>query len=152
MKLRYGTRDDVARLVEHNLRLADETEGKTLDKETVHHGVMALFGERNRGFYMVAERDGEVVGQLMITKEWSDWRNGDFWWIQSVYVRKEARRQGVYRALHDHVITEAHTDPDVCGVRLYAAKANAEAQATYLALGMKHAAYEMFEVDFVLDG
>jgi ribosomal protein S18 acetylase RimI-like enzyme len=96
-------------------------------------------------FYVVAEDDGGLVGSLMVTKEWSDWRNGSFWWIQSVYVRPEVRRRGVYRSLYRHVQNLAAADPGVCGFRLYVDRENVVAQGTYGALGMKATRYLVFE-------
>ena len=148
--VRPATRDDLATLVAYNRGLARETEGRELDAATLAAGVRALLEDPRKGFYLVAERAGRVVGQLMVTYEWSDWRNGTFWWIQSVYVALDARRTGVYRALYDAVITAARAAGDVCGVRLYVEKANGPARQTYRALGMAAAVYDLYEVDFVL--
>lgn len=143
--VRTATAEDIDLLARFNARMADETEDKTLDPETVRAGVQALFDDPARGFYLVAVRDEEVVGSLMITPEWSDWRNGVFWWIQSVYVRPEARRTGIYRALHHAVRERAEVSDDVCGLRLYVERSNEAARETYEALGMTETSYRMYE-------
>jgi ribosomal protein S18 acetylase RimI-like enzyme len=145
MQVRLATPQDAPVLVEFNAAMALETEQKELLLEVVGAGVHSLLGNPAAGFYVVAEKDGHVTGALMITKEWSDWRNGTFWWIQSVYVRPEMRRQGVYKRLYRHVQELAANDPAVCGFRLYVERENARAQATYNALGMKKTGYLLFE-------
>jgi ribosomal protein S18 acetylase RimI-like enzyme len=105
-----------------------------------------LFTDPSKGLYYIAESTGKIAGQLMITYEWSDWRNATFWWIQSVYVHPEYRNHGVFRALYRFIETIARTHGDVCGVRLYVEKENDRAQKTYEALGMKHSHYEMMEM------
>jgi GNAT superfamily N-acetyltransferase len=100
------------------------------------------------GRYFVAEAGGRPVGQLMITYEWSDWRNGRFWWIQSVYVLPDARRGGVFRALFRHLEDMARDDPGVCGIRLYVERDNLRAQATYRHCGLADAGYAVMEVDY----
>jgi ribosomal protein S18 acetylase RimI-like enzyme len=142
-------------LVEGNAAMALETEGLALDRLRLRAGVGAVLDDPEKGFYLVAE--GEVgarrgvLGQLMVTFEWSDWRNGVFLWIQSVYVWPEARRQGTYRRLYAELRRIATARGDVSGIRLYVERENRKAQATYAALGMKRAHYDMFEVDFVLE-
>lgn len=143
---------DAPLLADQNCAMALETEGKTLDPATVERGCRAVVEDPAKGFYLVAERGGVPVGQLLVTYEWSDWRNGTFWWIQSVYVAPSARRTGVYRALYAHLLERAREDGSVCGIRLYAERENARAHATYEALGMERAHYVMYEVDFVLGG
>ena len=145
MQVRLATPQDAPVLVEFNAAMALETEQKALLAEVIGAGVRSLLGNPAAGFYVVAEKDGETVGVLMITKEWSDWRNGTFWWIQSVYVRPDARRQGVYKLLYRHVQELAANDPAVCGFRLYVERENGLAQATYRALGMKETRYLVFE-------
>ena len=103
-----------------------------------------------KGFYLVAESEGQVVGGLLITYEWSDWRNATFWWIQSVYVNARWRRKGVYRAMHDYVHDIAESRDDICGIRLYVERTNQAAQQTYDSLGMSRSHYDLFEIDFVL--
>jgi ribosomal protein S18 acetylase RimI-like enzyme len=143
--LRRATPADAAVLVEYNRRLAAETEGKALDPALLTAGVAAALADENKALYFVAEEDGAIAGQLMLTREWSDWRNGWIWWIQSVYVRPESRRRGVFRALYDHVLKAAHADPDVIGLRLYVEHQNLAAQQTYTRLGMEKTTYWVFE-------
>ena len=144
MRIRLATPADAAVLLEFNAAMALETEGKDLLPEVIDAGVRGLLDNPVAGFYVLAETE-RVIAALMITKEWSDWRNGSFWWIQSVYVRPEARRQGVYRRLYRHVQEMAAKDPQVCGFRLYVERENRAAQATYAALGMKETRYLVFE-------
>ncbi|NLH48726.1 MAG: GNAT family N-acetyltransferase [Myxococcales bacterium] len=148
--IRRAENGDLPRLVAHNLAMAEETEGKILDAARVSDGTRAVLGDERKGFYLLARRGDAVIGQLMITYEWSDWRNGVFWWIQSVYVVPAERRQGVYRALYAHVSAMARKTENVCGVRLYVEKENRSAQETYRALGMNRTDYLLFEVDYVL--
>ncbi len=145
LTLRRGAPVDVAVIVEFNRRLAHETEGRALDDAILSAGVAAVLADPSRGLYFVAERDGAVVGQLMITTEWSDWRNGWIWWIQSVYVRHDARRQGVFRALYQYVEAAARADAQVVGLRLYVEHDNHAAQQTYLGLGMERTGYLVLE-------
>jgi len=145
MQIRVATPADAGVLVEFNAAMALETEGKELLPEVIGAGVRSLLLRETSGFYLVAEDDGRVVGSLLVTKEWSDWRNGDFWWIQSVYVRPEFRRRGVYKRLYRHIQEMAAKDPGVCGFRLYVERENARAQTTYRALGMKETRYLVFE-------
>lgn len=145
VRVRRATVEDAETIAQFNEAMAAETEDKTLEKKTVRAGVRAVFEVDKGAFYLVAERDDRIVGSLMITREWSDWRNADFWWIQSVFVRPKARRTGVYRALHEDVRTRARGTEDVCGLRLYVETENTTAQRTYEALGMKKPSYEMYE-------
>jgi len=144
MRIRLATPADAGVLIEFNAAMALETEGKELLPDVIGAGVRSLLGDPAAGFYLLAEQD-RAVGSLMITKEWSDWRNGTFWWIQSVYVRPDFRRQGVYKSLYRHVQELASKDPAVCGFRLYVERENERAQATYSALGMKQTHYLVFE-------
>ena len=130
--------------------MALETEHLSLDLDRLRDGVHALFEQPGRGVYYVAELDGQRAGQMMITYEWSDWRNGLFWWIQSVYVEPRFRSQGVFKALYRHVEHLARTTPGVCGLRLYVENSNSQAQEIYQRLGLQRTAYQMFEVDFIL--
>src|SRR5438105_1452203 len=119
VQVRRATPADVPVIVEFNRRLAAETEDKALDPGVLTRGVLAALADPHKGPYFVAEEGDQVLGQLQITYEWSDWRNGWMWWIQSVYVRADARRRGVFRALFDHVAGAARADPEVVAVRLY---------------------------------
>jgi ribosomal protein S18 acetylase RimI-like enzyme len=145
MRIRQAAAADAPVLIEFNCAMALETERKELLPEVIGAGVRALLANPAAGFYVVAEAGQRVAGALLITKEWSDWRNGSFWWIQSVYVRPEWRRKGVYRALYRHVQALAAKDPKACGFRLYVERENARAQETYRALGMKQTHYLVFE-------
>jgi GNAT superfamily N-acetyltransferase len=142
--IRPATLNDAPVICEFNRRLALESEAKTLDPTVLASGVAALLSDPARGRYFVAQKGEQVVGQIMITPEWSDWRNAWMWWIESVYVRQDARRQGVFRALYDHVYRAACGDPKVVGLRLYVEKNNHAAQQTYLNLGMEPMNFHLF--------
>ncbi|MCH7736583.1 MAG: GNAT family N-acetyltransferase [Chloroflexi bacterium] len=128
--------------------MAKETEGKILDIEVVRPGVEAVLTRNDLGFYLIAEHSGRPAGQLLITYEWSDWRNSFFWWIQSVYVVPEFRRLGVYKALHYYAAEDARRQGDVRGLRLYVDKDNTIAQGVYAGLRMRPTHYDMYEIDF----
>lgn len=145
LQIRRGQPSDVTTLAEFNLAMARETEGLELLPEVLTPGVAAILADPARGFYLVAESGGEIAGALMVTSEWSDWRNGFFWWIQSVYVRPEFRRRGVYRTLHEHLRRLAETEPNICGLRLYVERENQRAQTTYSRLGMHETHYLLYE-------
>ena len=145
LKIRRATRRDAPALIAFNSAMALETEGKVLLPRVIGAGVRGLLRRPDSGFYTVAEREGEVIAALMVTREWSDWRNGDFWWIQSVYVRPEFRRRGVYRRLYRHLQAMAAKRRAVCGFRLYVERNNRRAQATYRASGMDRTDYLVFE-------
>jgi ribosomal protein S18 acetylase RimI-like enzyme len=136
---------DAVVVIEFNSCLAEESEGKVLDPAVLGPGVAAVLADPVKGLYFLAEIEGRVVGQIGLTFEFSDWRNGWFWWIQSVYVRKEARRQGVFRALYEHVQEMARADPTVVGLRLYVEESNRPAQETYFKLGMTRTGYFVLE-------
>ena len=146
--IRRATPDDLETIVRLNSAMALETEDRVLDPDTLREGVGRLLSDDIRGFYLVAESAGQIVGQLMVTFEWSDWRNAYFWWIQSVYVAPEFRRMGVYRLLERSVKSQALQKGDVCGIRLYVDRDNLVAQRVYTNLGMNHARYDLFEVEF----
>jgi GNAT superfamily N-acetyltransferase len=147
ISVRQAEPRDIPFLVNGNIAMALEAEHKHLDPPTVERGVRAVFDSPGHGRYFVAEAEGKVVGQAMYTCEWSDWRCGDFWWFQSVYVTPEARRAGVFRALYQHIENLAKADPGVCGLRLYVERDNARAQQTYQRCGMQDAGYVVMEVD-----
>jgi GNAT superfamily N-acetyltransferase len=146
--VRDATLADLDFIVGSNARIAEETEGRVLDRAHLVPGVRALLADRGKGRYFIAEDAGQPLGQLMYTTEWSDWRNGDFWWIQSVYVQREARRRGVFTLLYRHLERLARSSPQVCGIRLYVEAHNAAARATYLRLGLHDSGYQVLEVDF----
>ena len=152
--IRPATGHDVQAILEFNAAMALETEQRRLDLDRLRKGTLALLTQPQHGFYIVAETSvGTIrtaVGQLMITFEWSDWRNGVFWWVQSVYVRPEWRRRGVYRAMHEHIAARAKSDPQVCGIRLYVKHQNRNAQTVYQRVGLRPAVYTVYEHDFVL--
>ena len=148
LTIRRATPADADVLAAYNSAMALETERRALEPALIGAGVRAALADERRGIYYVAEHDGRVIGQLFITYEWSDWRNGVFWWIQSVYVTPDARRQGVYRALHQAVAAAARQTPGVCGLRLYVERENARAQQTYRRLGMQQTHYLLFEDDW----
>jgi len=145
--IRIATRDDVAPIAAWNTTMAWETERKALEPAVIERGVNAVFDEPRRGFYLVAERKGEPVGCLLVTYEWSDWRAGDFWWIQSVYVVESARREGVFRRLYEDAKQRASAAGAV-GLRLYVETENERAQRTYAGLGMERCHYFMYEAEF----
>ena len=141
--IRPATPADHTTVVAFNAALALETEGKRLDPATLAAGVAAALADPAKGYYSIAEDDGGGVGQCLVTLEWSDWRNGWFWWIQSVYVAPAARRTGVFRDLYRHLEADAAARGDVIGVRLYVERDNARAQATYASLGFAEEPYAM---------
>lgn len=145
---------DVDALVEFSMAMAQETEGRCLDRDRLRKGTLAVLDAPERGFFIVAEvhdRDrSRLAGQLMVTFEWSDWRNGVFWWVQSVYVDQAWRRQGIYRAMHAAIVAKATTDSQVCGIRLYVERNNHEAQTVYQRVGLAASGYVVYERDFVL--
>lgn len=145
MNIRLAERDDIPALVEFNQAMALETEGKNLDAPILQSGVEAVFDDEKKGFYVVAEAAGRIAGGLMITFEWSDWRNGWFWWIQSVYILPAFRGQGIYRLLYEFVKEKARDRANVRGFRLYVEKENTRAQKVYEKLGMESSHYLMYE-------
>lgn len=145
MIIRRATSQDASELTEFNINMARETEGVELKPEVIGDGVRAMIDNPQMGFYLVVELDNGIQASLMVTTEWSDWRNGNFWWIQSVYVRPQYRRQGLYRELYTHVKELAEQEPSVCGFRLYVERDNSAAQQTYQSLGMAETEYRIFE-------
>ena len=145
MNYREGTRSDISDIVEFQIAMARETESVDLDRDVCTRGVAAVFDEPSRGRYFVAEEDGRVVASLLITYEWSDWRNGNVWWIQSVYVRPEFRRRGVYAGLYEYVKRLVEADQALRGIRLYVDERNRPAQEVYSRLGMNGEHYRVFE-------
>jgi ribosomal protein S18 acetylase RimI-like enzyme len=148
--VRQATPADLAVVVEFNRLLALESERRALDPAALGAGVRATLADAQAwGRYFLAEEEGAVLGQLGVTYEWSDWRNGWVWWLQGVYVRPEARRRGVFRALYEHACRAARASPDVVGLRLYVDEDNRAAQRTYERLGMARTGYLIFEKDWL---
>lgn len=149
-RIRTARISDAAIIARFNREMALETEGRKLGPPRVLRGVKALLADRAKGTYFLAESGSEVIGQLLITYEWSDWRNGNFWWIQSVFVAPEHRGRGVFKALHAHIKRLARKRKNVCGIRLYVDAHNSKAKEVYARLGLKATHYELWETDFVL--
>lgn len=146
IKIRIAVEKDASAMIEFNQAMALETEGKRLEPEKIEKGVKAVFQDEKKGFYVVAENeDGEIIGGLMITFEWSDWRNGWFWWIQSVYILPKARGRKIYSRLYNFLKNEAEKKGNVCGFRLYVETENKHAQKVYEKVGMDVSHYLMFE-------
>ncbi len=146
--IRQATLADVDAIAANNVAMAAETEGLRLDPSTVRMGVYRVLTDDEKGRYYLAERGGRGVGQLLVTREWSDWRNDWFWWIQSVYVVPAARGAGVYRALHEYVERRARHTPGVCGLRLYVDRRNQIAREIYQHLGLQPTSYEFLQLDW----
>ena len=147
--IRPGEQRDIETLTRFNIAMARETENKRLSHDVASSGVRQMLGHPEWGFYVVAETDGFLVGSLMVTAEWSDWRDGFFWWVQSVYVEPAYRRKGIYRRLYAHVKAMAVERNDVCGFRLYVEQENTAARATYASLGMRETSYRMYEEEII---
>lgn len=145
--LRPARTEDLELLVEGNRAMAEETEGLALDLERLRPGVAAVLADPARGTYFIWEVEGRAVAQLLVTYEWSDWRNAWVWWIQSVFVAPEHRRRGYYRSLYEAVKARAQAE-DAAGLRLYVERENTRAQSTYAALGMDGEHYRLFEAMF----
>lgn len=148
IQIRQATEADAEVVARFNELMALETESRRLDPKTIRAGVSAALADPSRGVYFLAESAGEVVGQLLVTLEWSDWRSGWFWWIQSVFVRESHRRGGVYRLLHEHVRHQAKLRGDVRGIRLYVDADNTRAQEVYRKMGMAKTHYHLYEDDW----
>lgn len=145
MNIRSATINDAAAIAEFNIKMAKETEGMDLMPDVINAGVSNMIKNSQMGFYLVAEEDNAIQASLMVTTEWSDWRNGLFWWIQSVYVQPKFRRKGLYSKLYKKVKNLAEAESNVCGFRLYVEHENLVAQQTYRTLGMDKTDYQMFE-------
>jgi ribosomal protein S18 acetylase RimI-like enzyme len=148
VRIRKATLGDVVTIVEFNTQLAHETEGLLLDNALVRHGVEDVLADPQKGSYWLAEVNGMIVGQLLVTSEWSDWRDGFFWWIQSLFVKKEWRSRGIFQALFEFLHEQAAEHPEVCGVRLYVEAQNSRAKRVYQMIGMERTRYEVYEMDF----
>ena len=139
-----GQIEDVESIAQFQVDMAMESEGTQLDKDIVTKGVSAAMADENKGLYYIARVDGKAVGSLMLTREWSDWNNGWYWWIQSVYVAPDYRRQGVYKSMYTAVCTDAKQQ-NVAQVRLYVDKTNTRGQEVYSSLGMQESHYLIYE-------
>lgn len=152
--VRPARESDLETILQYSTAMAKETEGRPLDTTTLRAGIIALMRSPKHGSFILAERACEgrqsPVGQLMITYEWSDWRNGEFWWVQSVYVHPAWRRQGVYRAMHRYILDQAKQQTNICGIRLYVERNNPTAQTVYQRMGLSPTGYLVYEQDFVL--
>jgi len=145
LTIREARPADAATIVDFQVRMARETEDMELDRETVTRGVAAVFADAAKGAYWIAQAGGEVLGVLLTTFEWSEWRDGTVLWIQSVYVVPEARGRGVYRALYEHLKRRVESSPDLKGLRLYVDTRNTAAQSVYERLGMTREHYVLYE-------
>ena len=145
--IRQAPHLDISTIVVFNIAMASETEDKVLNPTILQQGVSEVLSNPVKGFYLLAVFSETIVGQLMITSEWSDWRNGYFWWIQSVYVKQDHRKRGVYKALNEEVLNLARLNGGICGIRLYVDKDNTDAQQVYRNLGMSESNYHMYEIE-----
>lgn len=148
IKIRKGELRDARTIAGFNIAMAQETEDKPLDPDTALRGTKAIIKDPHKGFYLLAEQKGEIAGQLMVTLEWSDWRNKYFMWIQSVYIPEKFRKQGIYASLYHHLKEIAIEKKNVAGIRLYVEKNNTSAKKVYERLGMYDPGYDMYEVLF----
>lgn len=146
--IRPARTEDAVSICEHNRATAEETEGRVLDPSTAWEGVRAVFDDPSQGFYLIAETGGRIIGQCMITYEWSDWRCGTFWWIQSVYVVPCMRRAGIFTRIFREISERAKRHPGVVGLRLYVDRHNAPALEAYSKLGMQETRYLLLEQEF----
>ena len=147
MKIRKAEENDFEIIAEYNYNLAYETEDKKLDKDILIKGVKKILSDETKGIYHVCEVDGKVVGQIMYTYEWSDWRNGTFIWVQSVYVHKDYRGKGIFKALYNKVKEICDSSDEYVGIRLYVERENYNAQKTYQKIGMSECNYYMYEYE-----
>jgi len=145
VKIRNAKETDLKDIASFQVLMAKETEDLQLDEKTVYAGVKAVMDDPSKGRYFVAEANGQAVASLLITYEWSDWRNGNIFWIQSVYVLPEYRKQGIFRNLYLHVKALAEASADIAGIRLYMELNNGRARKVYENMGMQNGHYEVFE-------
>jgi len=145
MNIRKAILSDLATIIENNMKLAEESESISLDKSTVEQAVETMLRKPEKGFYLIAEEQNEIIGQLMITFEWSDWRNTTIWWIQSVYIQKAKRKQGVFKQLLKGLKKIAASE-DIVLFRLYVHTSNTNAISVYKQLGMQEKSYKIFEI------
>jgi GNAT superfamily N-acetyltransferase len=143
--VRLAQPSDIPRIVDFQLSMAEESEGISLDRETLTSGVTAVFAGNARAGYWMVEHDDAATGMAMTVPEWSDWRNGTVVWIHSVYVTPDSRRQGAFRAIYEHLLKTVEERDELKGLRLYVAKDNEPAQQVYEALGMTRDHYHLYE-------
>lgn len=143
--VRIGQTQDADALAQANIAMAWETESKRLDPATIARGVRAVLNNPAHGFYVIASSGGEIAGSLLVTFEWSDWRSGLIWWVQSLYVQPRFRRHGVFKRMYGFVKAQASRTPDVCGIRLYVHQGNRTAQKAYAKIGMERTPYRIYE-------
>ena len=144
MEISIGTYNDIEAITGFQIAMALESEGTVLDPEKVHNGVTAVMEDESKGRYIIARTEDRPVASLMITREWSDWNNGWYWWIQSVYVMPEYRCKGIFKAMYTKVI-EMAKEQNIAQVRLYVDRYNTNAQKVYQKLGMEECHYLMYE-------
>lgn len=147
--IRRGEAGDLDTIIDLNTAMAVEMESKVVLSTRLKNGVSAVLDSRDRGFYVLANSGGPVVGVLHVIPEWNPWRNSYFWKVENVFVSREWRRKGVYRAMHDYVVGAARAEADVCGIRLFAVESNVGARRTYEGVGMTQEPCRLFEIDFV---
>ena len=147
VNLRTADVHDIDNIAQFNSDMALETEGINLNKKDLRLGDAAVIADSNLGFYLISESEGIMIGQILITKEWSDWRNGSFWWIQSVFVETKYRRMGVYTEMYNMILEMAKKAHNVCGLRLYVDRDNVLAMQVYSHLGMVHSHYDLYEAE-----
>jgi GNAT superfamily N-acetyltransferase len=145
VKIRKADIDDVETITSFQIKMALETENLELDKKTVKKGVTSVFKNKNKGQYYVAEENNKIIGSLLVTPEWSDWRNGTILWIQSTYVTPVYRRKGVFKYMYNHLKKQVKKSDNLLGLRLYVDKTNQNAQKTYEKLGMNDEHYKTYE-------
>ena len=145
ISIRKATINDISVLIDFQQRLADESEGIKLHAAVLRQGMLAMFEDVSKGQYFIAEEDSEIVGCHMITYEWSDWRNGMVWWLQSVYVKESHRKKGIFKKMFENLIGTMNNDPFIIGLRLYVDKTNTRAQKVYASMGMNGEHYTVFE-------
>jgi GNAT superfamily N-acetyltransferase len=145
--VREAHESDALTIAQNNIQLALETEGMLLEKRGALRGVEIVLSDSDRGFYLIVEDNGQMIGQCLITREWSDWRNGYFWWVQSVYVDKDWRGKGIFSSIFDKIESMARERVDIVGLRLYVDRENASAREAYQRLGMNESRYVMYEMD-----
>ena len=143
--VRKASEQDIITIVDFQIKMAKETENMILSSEIISNGVKAVFGNKHYGQYFVAETKEGIVGSLLITYEWSDWRNALVWWLQSVYVKPEHRKAGVFRMMYQYVKGIVGSDETIAGIRLYMDKTNVGADKVYRAMGMDGDHYRVYE-------